>query len=214
MAKLLEGIAKIEKAPFVFISDKDRENVTLTKSKIFRFDDICLNSNIQQAATMSKALKSHFPNCVIMWVISLLSTPEDNLSQRVFPSIWKAYSDYKVFFQVKQMGIPNVPGNMGIQIASHGLVHVDHRLLTKEAQEMSILVSCSLLHTDKYVPPFNKWNSDTEAICDEANINLIKFEDGWLNMKFETDKPRHQKWYLHHREFTMDELFQWIGRNK
>lgn len=214
MTTLPGKIVKIEKAPFVFVGDKDRENIAPTETKVFRFDDICLNSDIDQATAMSKALRSYFPDCALMWVISLLSTPEDNLSQRVFPSIWKAYSDYKVFFKVKQMGMPTVPGNMNIKIASHGLVHVDHRLLAKEAQEMSILISCSLLNSCYYVPPFNKWNADTEAICKAASINLIKFEDGWLNMKFETDKPRHQKWYLHHREFTMDELFQWIGRNK
>jgi len=75
---------------------------------------------------------------------------------------------------------------------------------------MSILISCSLLNTDRYVPPFNKWNYDTEMICDLASINLIKFEDGWKNMKFEKRDGQHQKWYLHHREFTVGELLWWI----
>jgi len=198
-------------------------SITL-ETNVFRFDDICLNSDIEQATEMTRMLQWHFPNCTVMWVVSLLSTPVsqtipgDNLDQRVFPPIWKAYSDYKVFFKVKQMGIPKIPGHgrgsadMNIKIASHGLVHVDHRLLTKEAQEMSILVSCSLLDTDQYVPPFNKWNKDTEAVCDEANINLIKFEDGWRNMKFEKFDPKHDFWYLHHREFTTDELSFWMNK--
>lgn len=181
------------------------------KNKIFRFDDICLNSDIPKAIVMSKALQTHFPGCDIIWVVSLLSTKEND--QRVFPSIWKAYSDYKIFYNVKQMGIPKLPTDLGIQIASHGLVHVDHRLLTREAQEMSILISCSLLNIDKYVPPFNKWNHDTEIICDLANIHLIKFEDGWKNMKFEKCDDIHEKWYLHHREFTVGELLWWIKQD-
>ena len=211
MAKYLARIAKIEKAPFVFVGDKDWENVPPTETKIFRFDDICLNSDMEQARSMTITLRNYFANCVVIWVVSLLSTEESN--QRVFPPIWKAYSDHKVFFRVKQMGIPDIPQNMNIKIASHGLVHVDHRLLTKEAQEMSILVSCSLLNTDQYVPPFNKWNADTEAICDRENINLIRFEDGWRNMKFEKRDVNHQKWYLHHREFTNGELLQWIKKD-
>ncbi len=183
-----------------------------TDTKIFRFDDISMNSDINKARLMTIALRNYFPNCIILWCVSLLSTVETN--GRVFPSIWKAYSDHTKFFNVKQMGMPNVPQNLDIKVASHGLVHVDHRLLTKEAQEMSILVSCSLLGAEDYIPPFNKWNADTEEICNRGNINLIRFEDGWKNMKFEECDLNHNLWYLHHREFTMDGLLQWIGKNK
>jgi len=181
------------------------------ETNIFRFDDICLNSDIEQATELTQTLQWRFPGCTVMWVVSLLSTIEKD--QRVFPSIWKAYSDYKVFYKVKQMGLPNIPSELGVFTASHGLVHVDHRLLTREAQELSIIVSCSLLNTGTYIPPFNKWNKDTEEICKEQHINLIKFENGWRNMKFEKFDPKHDLWYLHHREFTIAELSSWMNRD-
>ncbi len=181
------------------------------ETNVFRFDDICLNSDIEQATELTKTLQWRFPGCSVMWVVSLLSTIEKD--QRVFPSIWKAYSDYKVFYKVKQMGIPTIPSELEVLTASHGLVHVDHRLLTREAQELSIIVSCSLLNTSIYIPPFNKWNKDTEEICKEQHIHLIKFEDGWRNMKFEKFDSKHYFWYLHHREFTTDELGYWMNRN-
>ena len=99
-------------------------------------------------------------------------------------------------------------------MASHGLIHVDHRLMTKEAQELSILTSASLVKANVFIPPFNKWNKDTESICDEHGIELIKFEDGWLCMEYNSYDDNHDKWYLHAREFSIEKFKKYFdGRN-
>ena len=94
---------------------------------------------------------------------------------------------------------------------SHGLIHVDHRLLSREAQEMSILTSCSLAKSKVFVPPFNKWNKDSEDICREHNIQLVKFEDGWLCMEYNDFNPDQELWYIHSREFTLDSFREWLA---
>jgi hypothetical protein len=90
-------------------------------------------------------------------------------------------------------------------------VHVDHRLLHKCAQELSILVSCSLAKSSIFIPPFNKWNKDTEEVCKENHIELIKFEDGWLSMEHNEYKEDQQLWYLHARDFNFDKVKDWLN---
>jgi D-lyxose ketol-isomerase len=75
---------------------------------------------------------------------------------------------------------------------------------------MSILVSSSLAKANVFIPPFNKWNADTESICNEHGIELIKFEDGWLCMEYNKFNPFHKKWYLHAREFNLDQFIKWF----
>ena len=76
---------------------------------------------------------------------------------------------------------------------------------------MSIFVSCSLSQSMIFVPPFNKWNQDTEDICKEQGITLIKFEDGWLCMEYNDFDPNHDLWYVHSREFKLEEFEKWIA---
>lgn len=181
-------------------------------NKVFRFDDICVNADMEKANEMARILRNKFPNCEILFCISPLvhdmSDTSGVTSERIFPKILNAYSDYRKFYEVDQCGCPEIIPE--VSRASHGLVHVDHRLLSKEAQELSILVSCSLAKSKTFVPPFNKWNKDTEEICDEAGINLIKFEDGWLCMEYNDFDPSHDLWYVHSREFELEEFRRWI----
>jgi hypothetical protein len=128
--------------------------------------------------------------------------------QRIFPKILNAHSDYRCFYNVDLTGIPEI--NNRVVLASHGLIHVDHRLLTKEVQEISILVSASLVKAKIFIPPFNKWNKYTEEICEEHKIELIKFEDNWLCMEYNKYNISHEKWYLHAREFTFEKFKKWF----
>jgi len=181
-------------------------------NKVFRFDDICVNADMKKANEMARILRNKFPNCEILFCISPLvhdmSAADGITRERIFPKILNAYSDHRKFYEVDYCGRPEIIPE--VSRASHGLVHVDHRLLSKEAQELSILVSCSLAKSKIFVPPFNKWNKDTEEICDEAGINLIKFEDGWLCMEYNSFNPKHNLWYVHSREFELEEFKKWI----
>lgn len=183
--------------------------------KKFRFDDVCINSDMSLINNMTAFLLKEFPDCQVLWGISPLvhdmSGEESNITkQRVFPKIMNAYSDYRKFYNVDKAGLPGL--NNKVKIASHGLIHVDHRLLPKDSQEMSILISTNLVKSKIFIPPFNKWNKHTEEICNEHEIELIKFEDGWLCMEYNSFNANNDKWYLHSREFTFEKFKNWFNK--
>ena len=171
---------------------------------IFRFDDVCINSHLDLHRKMTDFLNKR--GIGVMWAVSPLVFNDD--TQRIYPKELNPLSDYREYFKVNEMGMPEV-SNLIIR-ASHGLIHVDHRLLHKSAQEMSIITSCSICDTRIFVPPFNKWNKDTEEVCRENGIELIKFEDGWLSMEHNKFIQNHDKWYLHARAFTFDSFKKWF----
>lgn len=138
--------------------------------------------------------------------------------QRVFPKIMNARSDIRNFFNVDHAGVPNWNRMLNIHphivFCGHGLVHVDHRLLTIEQQEMSILISCALVNSKVFIPPFNKWDYKTEMVCKRNEIQLVKFEDGWLCAEYNAFDPAHDLWYLHAREFTLESFDNWLNTEK
>ena len=181
-------------------------------NKIFRFDDICINTDMDKANAMGRLFRRTFPNCEIWFCIAPLvhdmRGATGSTAERLFPKILNAYSDFRRFYEVGSCGLPEIIPE--VSRASHGLIHVDHRLLTKEVQELSILASCSLAKSKIFVPPFNKWNRDTEDICREHGIRLVKFEDGWLCVEYNDFNLDHDLWYLHSRRLTVDDLKNWI----
>ncbi len=191
------------------LGDINKKEPVLT----FRFDDVCVNSSGANYFEIVDYLFSKFPNCKVIWGLSLLTN--NNCGQRVYPKILNAYSDYRKFYEVdRASNLDFFTGHSRIIIASHGLIHVDHRIISGSAQEMSILVSCSLVKSKIFIPPFNKWNEHTEIICAENGIELIKFEDGWRCLEYEQHDPAHKLWYLHAREWTLDRLKNWFDGEK
>lgn len=183
-------------------------------NKIFRFDDVCVNADMKLINDMTDFFFEKFPDCVVLWGVSPLlhdmSGEKNEIEkQRIFPKILNAYSDYKNFYKVDIAELPKF--HPKATLAAHGLVHVDHRLLPKPAQEMSILISASLVKSKIFIPPFNKWNKDTEEICNEHGIELIKFEDRWLSMEHNSYMEKHDKWYLHAREMGMTKFKKWFN---
>lgn len=173
----------------------------------FRFDDICINTDMDKAMQIANSIHLRFPGSEIIFAVSPLVHKCND--ERVFPKEYTAMSDYRNFYHPTRLGVPKIES--WITVASHGLIHVDHRLLNHKAQEMSILTSCSLVNSKIFVPPFNKWNGYTDAICTEHGIELVKFEDGWLSMEHNEFKRDHKLWYLHHRAFNMDKLNKWLS---
>jgi hypothetical protein len=173
-------------------------------TKIFRFDDICVNANMELAHVMASHLLQHGD---VWFCVSPLV--HERCGQRVYPKDLNPVSDHRLFFEADRCGVPPVPD--GVVVASHGLVHCDHKYLTYEQQELSILASCSLVGTAIFVPPHNKWNEDTEEICAEHGINLVKWEEGWLSMEHNKYDLHHERWYLHSRRWTLDLLQQWLA---
>lgn len=178
------------------------------KMKIFRFDDICYNTNIEKTIGMANFLKEKFEKCIILFAISPLcyDVSGQKNKEAVHPSIFNPISDYRIYYNLDYCEVPNwIPEY--VTKASHGLLHIDHRLLTKRCQEMSIVCSCRLIKTNIFVPPKNHWTEDTEKICKEHGIELIKFEDGWLNLKFNKYDKKHRRYYLHSADYDNIENF-------
>lgn len=179
---------------------------------IFRFDDISLNTDMPAALAMAEHARSLG---VRVWFCVSPLCHSDAGRERVFPAIFKALSDQTCFYTVDRAGVPEIPS--WIERVSHGLIHLDHRLLDAGAQEMSIVTSCRLIGARRFVPPFNKWNAPTLYACEKNGIELIRFEDGWYSMEHEAYKEGHEKWYLHPRAFTAGGFKAWFrggkGRN-
>lgn len=180
----------------------------------FRFDDVCVNVPMQLHNRMVAYLLKKFDNPKIIFGVSPvvfdMGYGFGKNNQRVFPSEIKALSDYTEFYKGSIAGVPKWENEMYITPASHGLCHVDHRLLSYGAQEMSILISCALTKSKIFVPPFNKWNTDTELVCIRHRIELVKFEDGWKSMEYNKYDKEHELYYLHAREWTMDNFKKWF----
>lgn len=191
-----------------------------TNEYIFRIDDVSINSDPNKVKAMVSLLLKKYKNSSILIGISALVsdlTHSNENQERVFPSIWKALSDYSVFYCVDKCGIPidllvdlQKEFKDKIITAGHGLIHVDHRLLSEEAQTMSIVASCSLAKSDVFIPPFNKWNAITEYICEKYKITLIKFESGWKHLSYnKVTSPG--LYYFHSHDFnSIDEFAKQI----
>jgi len=197
--------------------------------KIFRFDDINPNTNFIKLEQLIKiALKwaneiwlcyspfSHDPKSKYH---EHQKVPNELEKERIFPSILKALSNYNIFYKVDKVLDPNILFVLkekypSIKLVSHGLVHVDHRLLSKTAQEMSILITNSLVKSNIFIPPFNHYNKKTEKICKENRILLCKFEHGWLHAVYNFFDNNHLKYYVHTFEIDENWLQNWFEGKK
>lgn len=179
----------------------------------FRFDDVSLNTDPVKLDKMVAYLRDLIipRDLQIMFVVSPAVhdvAGTDLEKERTFPSIMHTESDFRVFYMTSKIGIPEVVQRYRsqVQIAAHGMMHVDHRLLHKSAQELSLLMSCSLLNTTLVVMPFNKYNSDTESICTEHKLHLIKYSAAWKHLAYHRFDPRHEAYYLHTHDFTLEQF--------
>lgn len=168
---------------------------------IFRNDDVNPNTNILKLTRMYDDIINEFPDCRIISGVTLFSrrgskgSVYDLIPFKDMGLDW-LYKVDSVFSQVSR-----IPG----EIASHGLFHVDHSKLSKDAQEMSILPSCNFLKTKKFIPPFNRFNNDTREICFKNNIEILSGPE-WKSFEFQKFEEDHRFWYFHSWRFTQEEL--------
>lgn len=183
---------------------------------IFRIDDVSVNTDSAHLGAIIDTIRARLPESKIMIAVSPLVHDMSHAPladrERAFPRVLSAMSDHRAFYKVDLADdyVCDFHADYIIR-ASHGLVHVDHRLLGREAQELSIVASCSLVDTKTFVPPFNKWNRDTESVCAEHGISLVKFEDDWRHVRFNDFDPQHERYYLHTHDTTAEWLAGWMG---
>lgn len=181
--------------------------------KLFRIDDISLNTDGPRLLELTHALLQKVPDALIVFAVSpcvhdMQSVFPDLHRERVFPKSFNTKSDHRWFYMVDNLGLPGFLADYpDAIIASHGLVHVDHRLLSRKAQELSVLVSCSLLKTNLFVPPFHKFNGKTRQICDTFGIHLVEYDPGtWRHLAYHDFDEDHNWYYFHTHDFDVDTL--------
>lgn len=177
----------------------------------FRIDDVSLNTDEVKLTQMVQFLNDSFGHPTIMLSVSpaVSAAPGTGSlgAERPFPALWHTESDFRIFYRMQKLGIPPVALRLAggnVQLAGHGLVHVDHRLMTRGAQELSIVMCCALVDNPVFVPPFNKWNRKTEDICAEHSIHLVKYSEGWCHLAFHPYTPERKLYYFHTHDFGID----------
>jgi hypothetical protein len=189
--------------------------ISESSKTVLRIDDISMNISHNRLDKFLERVRNKYSDLEFLLAVSpavftMPTNDESDSSERIFPSILNAYSDHRIFYQVEKIGIPNwiheTAQKYNARLASHGLIHVDHRLLDHSAQEMSIITSTSLIGSKIFVPPFNKYNNETFEICLENKIELIKWEDGWKHLSYQDFSNDGSKYYMHLHDFPGDRL--------
>lgn len=181
---------------------------------LIRFDDISDNTDFAKLHDMMLAVFA-IPNARVLLCLSPFCS-SDATDGWVFPRRLMALSEVSEFFKMNTMSHEALSfckvqsSNSRVLLAGHGAVHVDHRLLCKQAQEISICLSSCVVGALTFVPPFNKWNSDTEEVCKKHGIRLVKFEDGWRHVLYNTKDSTFSDYYLHVCDMSLDQFKRWL----
>lgn len=173
---------------------------------IFRNDDISPNTNLEHVKDINRLIKKMPDTRVILGVSFFAKTNDD---QTVYPEAPFKDMELSKFYNVDKyiQSLHRIRSHfIDCDIASHGLLHVDHSSIDYDAQEMSILTSCNILETRYFIPPFNKTNEDTIRICENNEIELLH-DEHWKSLDFNDFDPAHEKWYFHSWKFT-DRTFE------
>lgn len=169
---------------------------------IFRCDDVSINTNYVELMEIYSILLDSGLDFEFWSVVSPIVKKNEEGS--VYPNAPFKDRDRNFFYDADVCFVPfDLPG----RIVSHGILHFDHRGLQYDAQEMSIVTSCNILKTNIFVPPFNRYDQVTENVCRINNIDLVKYEEGWLNLDNQPFNMAHKLWYFHPWK-TKPDLFQ------
>jgi len=167
---------------------------------IFRNDDIGANSNFNDIQKVYTHIKFQFPTSEIYSCIYLLEkeghTPVD---------VKCDYNTNKIF-DFTQLPILHT-------VVSHGLMHISHKQVSVEIQELSILISCNLLNTKIFLPPFVQWNKDTERICSNNGIKLLGTEK-WRSLDKEEFDSSYPLWLFHSWRHIPEKLIEKLKAGK
>lgn len=172
---------------------------------IIRNDDVNPNTDYKELMEMYDIILKAVPNAEIWTVWSVIN--RKLATSNLYPDgdlpIKEKPLDY-FYRTANQMGLPLEGGRYG-KICSHGMLHICHKDMPIELQEMSIVTSCFLLRTKVFVPPFSESDKNTEIVCNKFGIELVKREE-WMPLDYKDFDPSHKKWYFHSWRYTPDKL--------
>ena len=174
---------------------------------MIRDDDINAYSDLDTIRDVYTIIRKRFSKVRIISCVSLLA--KTNGSGNVYPFSPVRGRPTKDLYGVDSVLNKTLTG-LG-EIASHGLLHIDHSKVSKDAQEMSILTSCNILNTKLFCAPFNGYNSDTLAICKENGIELITNKYKWLSLEFNKFNHNHRAWYFHSWRYDVPRIKKELG---
>ncbi len=159
------------------------------------------NTDVKKLAKIYGIIHNLFPNANIWSCITLFAGA--NFKGSVYGELPLKEKDVNWFYQNANLFMKEYRHPL-YKVASHGMYHLDHSKLSKDAQEMSIIGSCSFLKTNVFVPPFNKFNQDTLDICFDNHITIKT--DEWKSLEFNDFDSSHRLWYFHSWRFTTNQL--------
>jgi len=180
----------------------------------FRIDDLSINTDLdrlendivvpirQHCANNLPKIKPHFVFGVSPAVYEMPKSEGPAVSERIFPAILNAHSNPAVFYKPQKLGIPDLARvskmDEHVSFCAHGMFHIDHRLISKEAQEINIISSLSLVEHEckthdldfirAFIPPFNKTNSDTTEIGKDHRVHIVAWDEyRWTHLAYLKD---------------------------
>jgi pyruvyltransferase len=162
---------------------------------VFRNDDVGPNTKFEELYKLYSFIKTKYPVANIYSCVYLLES-----NQRI-PTTPKINFEVTKMFDLAQL--PKL-----YTIVSHGLMHFAHARESTERQEFSILTSRFLLKTQRFLPPFVEWNSETERICKNHGISIIGKEP-WRSLDREDFDSSHPYWLFHSGTKPLE---QWINK--
>lgn len=162
---------------------------------IFRNDDVNPNTNIQELREMYAMIKARFPEAEIYSAVNIFGqTGGGQMPYREIKPVDIDFAEANVVIDFRDLARIE-------KVVSHGLWHLDHKHASRDLQEYSIRTSCALLETKTFVPPFWRWNDETEEICKDHGIKLWVKGD-WINLDTDVGKRNHERYLFHSWRFT------------
>ena len=167
---------------------------------IIRIDDASINTDMYDLRKQIDYWHKFVPSVKFIIGINLIAKSNNEFS--VYPNPPFKKRDRPFFYDVDSIIDKSWFDDIAVsrdEIASHGLIHVDHSLLSYDAQEMSIVSSCNILGSKKFIPPFNQYNAYTESVCKKYGIELIGNTDTirWKSLETHDFDPNYEYWYYH-----------------
>lgn len=174
---------------------------------IIRNDDISPSTDLERLYEIYECISRFIPHAKIISGITLFGVWNDR--EAVYPDLPLKTKTNKYLYNTNRL-MTRYSHVIG-EVASHGMFHVDHSKLSKDAQEMSIVGSCNFLKTDKFIAPFNAFNELTIDICVENKIELINKNYNWKCMEYNQFDSTHLYWYFHSWRFTLKSLREYLS---
>ncbi len=171
---------------------------------LFRNDDINPSTDLENLYDLYELIARLFPQSRIISGVTLFG--KWNEKGCVYPIIDLPLKDKETNWFYNTNRVLHRHSHVIGDIASHGMFHVAHDKISKDAQEMSILGSCSFLGTRKFIAPFNAYNKITSDICLANNIELINSKYEWKSLEFNKFDANHKYWYFHSWRFSIKQL--------